>query len=112
MARAITKKQKEFADEYLQTGNATQSALKVYDTDSLDVAKSIGSENLTKPNVEKYLQEKSLKAAEVINEIMIHGENDNVRLNAAKDVLDRAGFKATEKHLNINVTKKIISVDE
>lgn len=49
----LTVKQKKFADEYIKTGNATQSAISAgY---SKNTAKSIGQENLTKPDVKQYI---------------------------------------------------------
>ena len=47
----MTKKQKRFVEEYLIDLNATQAAIRAgYSPDS---AKEIGSENLTKPNIAK-----------------------------------------------------------
>lgn len=103
MARTITPKQKKFAKAYIETGNATQSALIAYDTTSLDVAKNIGSENLTKPNVQEYIQSKAEVAAEIVFTIAQHGESDDVRLKASKDILDRAGYKAVDKSVVMNV---------
>ena len=52
----LTLKQKAFADYYIQTGNATESAIKAgY---SKKTAKDIGCENLTKPNIKKYIDER------------------------------------------------------
>lgn len=52
----LTAKQKKFADNYIETGNATQSAIKAgY---SKKTAKSVGSENLTKPDIKAYIAEK------------------------------------------------------
>ena len=46
----MTKKQKRFVEEYLIDLNATQAAIRAgY---SPDTAKSIGSENLTKPDLQ------------------------------------------------------------
>jgi len=44
----LTLKQQKFLVEYFKTGNATRSALKVYDTDDYGVAGNIASENLKK----------------------------------------------------------------
>lgn len=92
----LTKKEKGFADEYLETGNGVQSALKNYDTDVYGTAASIASENLNKPKVKAYLESKAEKAAEFIFELAETSEVDSVRLNASKDILDRAGFKVAE----------------
>lgn len=52
----LTAKQKKFADNYIETGNATQSAIDAgY---SKKTAKSVGSENLTKPDIKTYIAEK------------------------------------------------------
>lgn len=52
----MTPKQRKFCDEYIKTGNATQSAINAgY---SQKTAKSIGAENLTKPDLKKYIDSK------------------------------------------------------
>ena len=52
----MTEKQKRFCDEYLISLNATQAAIKAgYSKNS---AKVIGAENLTKPNLKKYIDER------------------------------------------------------
>lgn len=52
----LTEKQKRFADEYIISGNATQSAIKAgY---SKKTAAVIGTENLIKPNIKNYIDER------------------------------------------------------
>ncbi|MBZ5946041.1 terminase small subunit [Leuconostoc gasicomitatum] len=52
----LTPKQKKFADEYIKTGNATQSAIEAgY---SKKTARSVGSENLTKPDISEYISKR------------------------------------------------------
>ena len=52
----LTQKQKLFADEYIKSGNATQSAIKAgYNVKS---AKVIGAQNLSKLNVKAYIDAK------------------------------------------------------
>lgn len=52
----MTVKQQKFADEYIKTGNATQSAIKAgYAKRS---AKQIGQQNLTKHDVKHYIDGK------------------------------------------------------
>lgn len=92
----LTKKEKGFADEYIKTGNGTQSALKVYDTEAYGTAASIANENLNKPKVKAYLESRAARAAEIIFELAESSEVDSVKLNASKDILDRAGFKVAE----------------
>lgn len=47
----LTKKQMGFVKDYIATGNGTQSALKNYDVNNANTARSIASENLTKPAI-------------------------------------------------------------
>ena len=55
MKRKLTPKQQKFADNYIETGNATQSAIDAgY---SKRTAQVIGAENLLKPMVKTYIAE-------------------------------------------------------
>lgn len=52
----LTPKQKAFADYYIETGNATESAIRAgY---SKKTAAVIGAENLIKPNIKNYIEER------------------------------------------------------
>lgn len=52
----LTIKQKAFADYYIELGNATEAAIKAgYNEKS---ARFVGSENLTKPNIKSYIEER------------------------------------------------------
>lgn len=53
LAKALTKKQKAFADHYIITGNATDAAKKAGYSEK--TAHVIGAENLTKPKISQYL---------------------------------------------------------
>lgn len=56
MATKMTKKQKRFCDEYLIDLNATQAAIRAgY---SKKTAYSIGDENLKKPEIKKYIDDR------------------------------------------------------
>lgn len=109
MARTLTKKQRGFVKDYLETGNGTQAVLKHYDTDSPDTAAVIATENLSKPKVIAYLESKAEKAAEFVYQLAETGENENVRLGASKDILDRAGFKPVEKSVGLTATIDILN---
>ncbi|QEZ68006.1 terminase small subunit [Paraclostridium bifermentans] len=52
----LTPKQKAFADFYIELGNATEAAIKAgY---SKRTAKEVGYENLTKPHIKSYIEER------------------------------------------------------
>lgn len=99
----LSKKQKEFADAYLTTGEKAKSALHAYDTDSFAIAASIASENLNKPNIQAYLADKSADAASMVYYLSQHSRQDFIKLNASKDILDRAGYKAVDRSVSLSV---------
>jgi phage terminase small subunit len=53
---ALNERQKAFADYYIQTGNATEAAIKAGYSEK--TARSIGAENLTKPDISAYIRER------------------------------------------------------
>ncbi|WP_059442628.1 terminase small subunit [Leuconostoc mesenteroides] len=66
----LTPKQQKFADEYIKTGNATQSAIEAgY---SKKTAQVIGAENLSKPMVKSYIEERMAEIAS--NRVMSYTE--------------------------------------
>ena len=56
LSKKLTIKQKKFADEYISSGNATEAAIKAGYKESS--ARSIGNENLTKPDIKSYIEER------------------------------------------------------
>lgn len=71
---AMTEKQKRFCEYYIASGNATEAAIKAgY---SKKTAKETGYENLTKPNLKEYIDQK-------LNEMA------NNRIADATEVLER-----------------------
>jgi phage terminase small subunit len=99
MATRITKKQKAFADNYLDTGNATKAVLRVYDTNDDNTAAAIGSQNLRKLNVIDYLNLNAKAVASNMLKLAMEAKSEMAQINAGKDVLDRSGYKPTDKHL-------------
>lgn len=64
----LTEKQRRFANEYIISGNATQAAISAgY---SKRTAKSVGSENLTKPDIRQYIDERldQLQSEKIANQ--------------------------------------------
>ncbi len=56
VAMKLTPKQQAFADYYIQTGNATEAAIQAGYSEK--TAKQTGYENLTKPYIQQYIEEK------------------------------------------------------
>ena len=89
--KRLTIKQQKFIAKTIQTGNATQSALEVYDTTKIDVARSIAGENLAKPSIYEAI-EKGLKE---------QGVTPNTVIKALKtNLISGEGVKATAADSN------------
>lgn len=111
--QAIRGQQKEFVDQHLRLRkkNATQAAILAGYSEK--TASSQASQLLKNPKVLEYLKERedaltkelreefvfdALEARKVMYEIMNNEKaKDNDRISAAKDFLDRAGFKPKEE---------------
>lgn len=111
--RKLTLKQQRFIEEYLKTQNATKAVQKVYNVKSYGVARSIGSENLTKPNVIEELRAAQSIARDSIIELAREAKKEEVRLRASQDILDRTEGKAITRSLiqteHINSDLKTLS---
>lgn len=96
MERKLTTKQKIFCDEYIKSGNAKEAAIKAgY---SPKTAKSIGQENLTKPDLKAYIDAKMAEieshkiadAKEVLEfytKVLRDEVVEEVRMSTADDVV-------------------------
>ncbi|MDO4728449.1 MAG: terminase small subunit [Bacteroidota bacterium] len=106
----LTEKQKRFADYYIETGNATEAARKAgY---SKKTSYSIGQENLKKPEIKTYINEKfeqlqserTASASEVLEfltssirgeveeeVVVVEGEGDGV--SSARKIKKQIGLK-------------------
>jgi len=73
MSKRLTLKQLKFIQIYIETGNATKAAMTAYRCKNENVAKSLGSENLTKPDIayeiDKYRKKSGLSIQKAINAI-------------------------------------------
>lgn len=105
--RRLTKKQRGFVNEFADTGNATQAIKKHYKVKNDLTARVMGSENLTKPNIQEELRKlgfDSNNAKRVISEIL---NDDSLepkdRIKAAENVFKVHGDFAPEKTLNISL---------
>lgn len=96
--KKLSTKQKLFARAYVTNkGNGTEAAAQVYNVSNRNVARSIGSENLTKPVVlaeikkwEELLDEQIVPSLLTVIDLRDHDPSPHIRLAAAKDLLDRA----------------------
>ena len=96
--RKITAQQEKFLDYYLLSGNATKAA----EHAGYGAPKQRGYDQTRKLKKEIEAGQKAMLKNSVptaINNIILlaeKAESEAVRLNACKDLLDRAGYKPTE----------------
>lgn len=124
----LTKKQKDFCEYYLQTGNATEAARKAgYSQNS---AKSIGQQNLTKLAISEYIESRraemdkrliadtdevlqfysSVMRGEVKDQFGLEASLSD-RLKAGDSLMKRfaaAGYKSTTERTEDPLTKSLI----
>ena len=104
MTKILKPKHKEFADNYLETNNATQAVKVVFPEITSDNSAGVkGSRLLRSDKIQQYLQDKAERASQIVFELAENAKNEMVKLNSAKDILDRAGYKAEDKKTNINI---------
>ena len=86
MPDGLTDKQKRFCEEYIIDWNATRAAKAAGYSE--DTARSIGCENLTKPNVVAYLDELRKKTAELagISALRVAKEFAKIAFQSAADL--------------------------
>lgn len=131
--REATNQQRLFVDEYLKLRKKNQTQAAINAGYSPKSASAQSSQLLKNPKVLEYLKMResqltedlreqfifdALEARKVMRDIMLNKKSsDRDRLSAAKDFLDRAGFKPVEKtnisgDLNITNEYETMSDDE
>jgi hypothetical protein len=103
-----TLKQRKWIRVYIDTGNATEAAMQVYDCKNRDVAKSIGSENLTKLDYSYFLEEAGI-TDKLLQEKIMEGLDATRTVSAVKtsrnatadstDFVDVPDFLTRHKYL-------------
>lgn len=116
----LTKKQKGFVKEYIETGNGVQAALNNYDTEDYNTANQIAIDNLQKPTIQNAI--KSI-AEQIPDELLLKvhleglnatsgtGDNTQIDYGVRHKYLDTAhkikGTYAPEKSIALNVNADI-----
>ena len=112
MARTLTKKQRGFVKDYLETGNGTQAVLKNYNTTSTNMAAVIASVNIRKDKIQESIQDHAEDAEAMIYKLSQTSKQDFIKLGASKDIMDRAGHvpvsKSETKSVRVNFEGQIL----
>mgnify|MGYP001380822689 CR=1 FL=1 len=109
----LTNKQAAFVREFSLTGNATQSAIRAGYSEKSAYQKGFQLKGQLAQAIEnetrRLMQGAVPGALAQVVDLAASAQSEAVRLQAAKDILDRAGLKPTERIENITVEK---STDE
>ncbi len=111
MSKKLTKKQKKFVDSYMESGNATKAAKKAYKTSNDASARSIGSQNLTKLNIQEYLEEQAQPVLVNMVHLALNAEKQSDQIRAGKIILDRT-IQEKPKTINLESEEKRKEVSE
>lgn len=110
----LTPKQKAFADNYIISGNATESAKKAGYSEK--TARFIGAENLTKPHILEYIQQRTApteqrriasgdEVLQFFTRVMNGEEKDAFGLDASLDTKIKAAVELAKRTCDIKDSK-------
>ena len=113
-----THKQKTFIEEYVNSGNAVESARAAgYSDRSLPSLRAEAC-RLKRRLASQIAEELRLniinsapKALAILQNLALNAENENVRLKACTDLLDRAGFKPVTRQERLHVNRTVEEVE-
>lgn len=89
--KRLSWREQRYADNRLEGKSNTQAAVEAYGyEDNRPLASNTGSRNLKRAKVIRYLDNQAHGAATRIVTISKRSRNETVKLNANKDILDRA----------------------
>jgi len=110
----LTDKQSAFVEEYLIDLNATQAAIRAGYSE--ETAKQIGSENLTKLDIQEAVQEaqaKRSKRTEITQDWVVNGIKETIEGTRDRDDASNSlrGYELLGKHLKLFTEKHEIDTN-
>ena len=115
----ITEKQKKLVDTLVAKGCSIKQASEDAGYAKGESGRVTASKALKTPHVQQYMMQTisdsmSLNATKALNKIVALSSNaksEYVSLEASKDILDRAGFKAPDKVMHSHVGNIDVKID-
>jgi len=115
----LTDKQTKLVDTLVATGCSITEAAKIAGYASGDSGRVTASKALKVPHVQDYMmrciQDSIGMNATIASSKLVRlaqgAKSEYVQLEASKDILDRAGFKAPDKHLHLHQGDIKVSID-
>ena len=115
----VTDKQARLVDTLVATGCTIKDAALEAGYASGDSGRVTASKALRLPHVQAYMMQRvgealglnATTAAARLVQLAKGAKSEYVQLEASKDILDRAGFKAPDKHMHLHAGDISVSID-
>ena len=115
----ITEKQKKLVDTLVANGGSVKNASQVAGYSEGESGRVSASKALKTPHVQQYMMQaisesmgmNATKALNKIVQLSSNAKSEYVSLEASKDILDRAGFKAPDKVMHSHVGNVNVKID-
>ena len=116
---ALTSKQARLVDTLLATGCSIKEAAHEAGYASGESGRVTASKALRLQHVQAYMMQRvaeslgvnATTAAARLVQLAQGAKSEYVQLEASKDILDRAGFKAPERHMHMHAGDITVSID-
>ena len=117
--KMLTAKQTALVDTLVATGCSITHAAKAAGYAAGESGRVSASKALKLPHVQQYMMSRvgetigmnATIAASKVVQLAQGAKSEYVQLEASKDILDRAGFKAADKHMHLHAGEISVSID-
>lgn len=116
---SLTDKQRRLVDTLVATGCSITEASQIAGYAKGDAGRVTASKALKTPHVQEYMMQSiassigvnATLASSKLVKLASGAKSEYVQLEASKDILDRAGFKAPDKHFHLHKGDIKVSID-
>lgn len=115
----LTEKQTALVEHLVANGGTIKDAAHAAGYAEGENGRVSASKALAKPHVQAYMMERMRQelgvratlAAHQVARLAVNAKSEYVQLEASKDLLDRAGLKAPEKHMHLHAGDIKVEID-
>ena len=115
----LTEKQTALVEHLVTNGGTIKDAAAVAGYAEGETGRVSASKTLALPHVQTYMMErmrqelgvKATLAAHQVARLAVNAKSEYVQLEASKDIMDRAGLKAPEKHMHLHAGDIKVEID-
>ena len=119
MTRQLTTKQTALVDALVANGCSIKEGARLAGYAEGESGRVTASKALKLPHVQAYMMQRvsetiglnATKALGKVVELSSNAKSEYVQLEASKDILDRAGLKAPDKHMHLHAGDISVNID-